>query len=52
MRDLAGATRGNVAITFGLLLPALLIGAGISLDYLRAYGEQAGAPAGLPRPTN
>ena len=36
-RALAAATRGNVAVTFGLLLPALLIGAGVSVDYLRAY---------------
>ena len=28
----------NVALTFGLLLPMLLVGAGISVDYLRAYG--------------
>lgn len=28
----------NVALMFGLLLPMLLIGAGISVDYLRAYG--------------
>lgn len=28
----------NVALTFGLLLPMLLIGAGVSVDYLRAYG--------------
>jgi Flp pilus assembly protein TadG len=29
---------GNVAMTFGLLLPMLLVGAGVSVDYLRAYG--------------
>jgi Flp pilus assembly protein TadG len=28
----------NVALTFGLLLPMLLVGAGVSVDYLRAYG--------------
>ena len=28
----------NVALTFGLLLPMLLTGAGVSVDYLRAYG--------------
>ena len=30
--------RGNVAMTFCLLLPMLLIGGGVSVDYLRAYG--------------
>lgn len=38
---------GNVAITFGLLLPMLLVGAGVSVDYLRAYSAYSEMQAEL-----
>ncbi len=38
---------GNVAMTFGLLLPMLLVGAGVSVDYLRAYGAYSEMQAEL-----
>ena len=38
---------GNVAITFGLLLPLLLVGAGVSVDYLRAYSAYSEMQAEL-----
>lgn len=37
----------NVALTFGLLLPMLLVGAGVSVDYLRAYGAYSEMQAEL-----
>jgi Flp pilus assembly protein TadG len=36
--DFARCVAGNIAMTFALLLPLVLIGAGLSIDYLRAYG--------------
>ena len=33
--------RGNIGLTFALLLPMLLIGTGVSVDYLRSYGAYA-----------
>lgn len=47
MANFVRSTRGNVAITFGLLLPVLLVGAGISVDYLRSYGAYAEMQAEL-----
>lgn len=37
----------NVALTFGLLLPLLLVGSGVSVDYLRAYGAYSEMQAEL-----
>jgi uncharacterized membrane protein len=41
------STRGNIAVVFGLLLPVLLVGAGVSVDYLRAYGAYSEMQAEL-----
>ena len=38
---------GNIAVTFGLLLPLVLVGAGVSVDYLRAYGAYSEMQAEL-----
>jgi Flp pilus assembly protein TadG len=38
---------GNIAVTFGLLLPLVLVGAGLSIDYLRAYGAYSEMQAEL-----
>ncbi|MEO8683325.1 MAG: hypothetical protein ABI414_00635 [Devosia sp.] len=39
--NFARSNRGNVGLTFALLLPMLLIGTGVSVDYLRSYGAYA-----------
>jgi Flp pilus assembly protein TadG len=41
------STHGNIAVVFGLLLPVLLVGAGVSVDYLRAYGAYSEMQAEL-----
>lgn len=37
-RNFCASVAGNIAVTFGLLLPLLLVGGGLSVDYVRAYG--------------
>ncbi|UJW86949.1 pilus assembly protein TadG-related protein [Devosia sp. SL43] len=46
-RDFMRCVAGNIAVTFALLLPLLLIGAGLSIDYLRAYGTYSEMQAEL-----
>lgn len=45
--NFARSEHGNVALTFALLLPMLLIGAGASVDYLRSYGAYSEMQAEL-----
>jgi Flp pilus assembly protein TadG len=37
---LAGSRQGNIALTFGLVAMPLLLGVGISIDYVRAYNTR------------
>jgi Flp pilus assembly protein TadG len=45
--DFMRCAAGNIAVTFALLLPLLLVGAGLSVDYLRAYGSYSEMQAEL-----
>jgi len=46
-RRFHASVSGNIAVTFGLLLPLLLVGGGVSVDYLRAYGAYSEMQAEL-----
>lgn len=45
--DFLFSASGNIAVVFGLLLPMVLVGAGVSIDYLRAYGAYSEMQAEL-----